>query len=431
MKRNSLTRSLPSLIARKEGKMTSFRLCKHILLFVSVVAALPAQTPTILVNFDGTNGSYPENIGSLVQGTDGLLYGVTQHGGFNDNGTIFSMTSLESGGVLTVLHEFCEQNSACPDGSRPVAGLIQASDGNFYGTTLFGGNSCSCGTVFKISATGQLTTLHAFSGPDGSQPFAPLLQASDGLLYGTTQQGGSNTACAGCGTVFRIGTSGSEFKVLYSFNESNGRYPQGGLVEVKGKLYGTTILGGSSGNCTDNCGTVYSVTTAGVLTTLHSFDGFDGYEPFGSLVLATNGRLYGTTFYGGGCYGDPSGLGLGCGTIFEITTAGQFSNKLNFDGDGYYPYGTLIQATDGNLYGTTSESITTLPAGCITGACGTIFRFTLAGSLTILDTFAGLPGGAVVFGGLIEGTDKNLYGTTYMGGSSNLGTVYALTVPGL
>jgi uncharacterized repeat protein (TIGR03803 family) len=263
-----------------------------LLCFSCAVAAIgsPAQTFKTLFNFDVTNGWDPNGV--LIQGTDGNFYGITTGGGTGSCifgcGTIFKITP---GGVLTTLYSF--NNS---DGSYPQGGLVQGTDGNFYGTTAEGGDlSCGyegagCGTVFKVTPSGNLTTLHNFNGSDGENPQAVLVQGTDGSFYGTTVVGGAS----GDGTVFKI-TSGGKLTTLHSFDGSDGVYSYGGLVQATdGNFYGTTFGGGAS-----NDGTVFKITAGGKLTTLHSFDLTDGHNPEAALVQATNGDFYGTTTGGG------------------------------------------------------------------------------------------------------------------------------------
>ena len=235
------------------------------------------------------------------------------------------------------------------DGSNPNAGLVQASDGNLYGTTYNGG-TIGVGTVFRITTNGAYTSLYSFSGnvyggTDGGNPYyGSLVQASDGNLYGTTEEGGTN----GDGTVFQITTNGAE-AVLYSFTGGNdGRYAFGGLVQASdGNLYGTTGNGGTNGY-----GTVFRMTINGALTSLYSFTGGnDGGNPLAGLVQASDGNLYGTTFYGG----NTNLNGYGYGTVFRITTNGVETVLYSFtgEGDGGNPVAGLVQASDGKLYGTT------------------------------------------------------------------------------
>jgi uncharacterized repeat protein (TIGR03803 family) len=395
------------------------------------VIGSPAQTFKTLLSFIGTDGA--SSPGSLVQGLDGNFYGTTISGGANSCdvggfsygcGTVFKITP---GGTLTTLHSFDGT-----DGSIPGAGLVLATDGNFYGTTQWGGgaNPCfygvntGCGTVFKITPGGKLTTLHSFRGADGSTPRAELVQATDGNFYGTTFGGGANgnAICTiqdvvGCGTVFRI-TPGGTLTTLYSFcsktNCIDGAVPDGALVQVTdGNFYGTTPEGGANGY-----GMVYKITPGGTLTTLHSFDGKDGSGPVGGLVQATNGNFYGTT---NGYFG----------SVFKLTPGGTLSTLYSFCAqracdDGFQP-GALFHGTDGNFYGTT----------CCAGAngYGTVFKITPGGALTTLHSFDGTDGASPTYGdgALLQGTDGTFYGTTTAGGASNTctggcGTVFSLAV---
>jgi uncharacterized repeat protein (TIGR03803 family) len=288
------------------------------------------------------------SIRGLVQVGSGNLYGTTQQGGPNNgSGTVFKITLS---GTLTTLHNF-----DTTDGRYPYAGLVQASNGNFYGTTYFGGAN-SEGAVFKITPTGTLTTLHSFANTDGIRPQAGLVQASNGNLYGTTQGGGTNNE----GTVFKI-TPGGTLTSLHSFCSQtgcpDGSSPYAGLVQATdGNLYGTTVLGGADGE-----GTIFKITPSGTLTTLLSFAGTNGAQPYAGLIQATDGNLYGTTKFGGA---------NNDGTIFKITLSGTLTTLHSFDAtDGSDPYAALVQDTNGSFYGTT------LTNGSNT--YGTVFRLSV------------------------------------------------------
>ncbi len=375
-------------------------------------ALLPAQTFSTLHSFDGTDGRL-SNAG-LVQATNGNLYGTTYYGGAENSGEIFEITS---GGILTTLHSFCSK-SDCTDGEYTYATPVQGIDGNFYGTTYLGGSK-ELGTVFKITPSGTQITLHTFGGFDGSQPLAGLVQANNGDFYGTTYMGGSE----GKGEVFKITASGALTRVHSFCSQSgctDGENPFAGLIQgIDGNLYGTTFGGGTA----KGFGTVFKITPSGTLTTLHSFctqSGCpDGQFPQTGLVQATNGSLYGTTV-SGGAYGD--------GTIFKLTTSGKLTTLYNVCSqsgcpDGNYLIAGLIQATDGNLYGI-------MDVGGANGG-GTIFKITLSGTLTTLYNFcsqSGCPDGQYPVGGLVQATDGNLYGTTDDGGANGFGTVFSLSV---
>jgi uncharacterized repeat protein (TIGR03803 family) len=327
--------------------------------------------------------------------------------------------------TFTKLYTFCRETK-CADGLLPFVGVVQGADGNLYGTTAFGGNSAcyppnGCGTVFKITTDGKLTTLYTFcpetNCADGDEPDAQLLLATDGNFYGTTLYGGADSSgCGGlgCGTVFKI-TAAGKLTTLYGFcaesNCSDGSQPHAALVQATdGTLYGTTALGGDH-----NDGTVFKISRSGKLTTLYSFcsqtDCTDGSDP-GPLVQASDGNFYGTT-YGGGA--DSSGCsGLGCGTVFKISAAGQLITLYSFCSetncaDGAIPWVAFLPGTDGNFYGTT---LTGGDLSCsIPGGCGTVYKITPEGKLTTLHSIHGNEGYAAE-GGLVQATDGNFYGGT-------------------
>jgi uncharacterized repeat protein (TIGR03803 family) len=365
-------------------------------------------TLTTLHSFAGTDGIWPE--AGLVQATDGNFYGTTAYGGVYGgigNGTVFKITPA---GTLTTLHSF-----NVGDGSVPVAGLLQGTDGNLYGTTYDGGVNAPDGTVFRITLGGTLTTLHSFAGTDGSNPWAGLMQAANGNLYGTTSQGGAYSD----GTVFKI-TPGGTLTTLHSFAGSDGSVPIAGLMQATdGNFYGSTTQGG-----TYNDGTVFKITQAGTLTTLHSFDVTDGDYPEGVLVQGTDGNLYGTTA-GGGAYSD--------GTVFVLYVGLQpFTSLFSFDGtDGSWPR-ALMQASDGSLYGITEQGGANSSSNCPFG-CGTVFRITTAGTLATLYSFCAQTNctdGSWPEGGLVQATDGSLYGITSDGGVYGYGTVFKITTAG-
>jgi uncharacterized protein (TIGR03437 family) len=381
------------------------------------VAVSSAQTYTPLLDFDGSNGSEPAKM-PLVQGTGGLLYGTTSAGGINGYGAIFDITLS---GAQTTLQRFDSVN-----GSSPEGGLVQGADGNFYGTTKTGGsnNTCQsgCGTIFTISPTGALTTLASFNSIFGSSPVGGLIQGSDGNFYGTASEGGGFTTCtSGCGTIFRVTPTGT-LTVLQSFDSSDGSSPQGRLVlGSDGNFYGTTSTGGTSNSCQSGCGTIFKVTPTGSLTTLYSFHSTDGSSPQGGLVQGADGNFYGTTSSGG----TSNACTSGCGTVFTITPQGTLTTLHTFNSiGGSSPQGSLVLGSDGNFYGTTSSGGTS--NGCTSG-CGTIFRITAQGTLTTLYNFNGAEGSAPQ-AGLIQANDGNFYGATNTGGVNGDGVIYRLSV---
>ncbi len=308
-------------------------------LVAATAIASSAQTFTTLAYF--TDGS--DVFSSLIQGRDGNLYGTSINEAANGYGSVFKVTP---GGVLTTLHSFCSQ-PGCTDGYYPFSVLALGVDGNLYGTTQNGGANGQ-GTVFKITPSGGYTVLHSFGGADGSEPDAGLVLGSDGNFYGDTATGGANVSCL-CGTIFKISPTGM-LTTLHSFGYSDGDGPFAPMVQgTDGSFYGTTFRGGTSTTCISGCGTIFKVTLAGDFRSLHSFELTHGESPIARLVQATDGTFYGTTF-GGGYVSDV--CQGGCGTIFKIMEDDAFAVVHKFDfSDGGFPESALVQATDGNLYG--------------------------------------------------------------------------------
>jgi uncharacterized repeat protein (TIGR03803 family) len=344
-----------------------------------------------------TGGNDGSNPNGLMQAANGNFYGTTQRGGTNSSGTAFQMTPA---GALTQLYSF----TGGDDGASPYAALAQASDGTFYGTTFQGGGADN-GTLFKMTGSGALATLVSFNGTNnGGLPFAGLTPGLDGNFYGTTYQGGTGLY----GTVFKTTTNGL-LTTLISFNNSGkGGLPYGGVVRgLDGNFYGTTWKGGASGN-----GTVFKMATNGILTTLVSFAGTNGANPYAGLVAGTEGDFYGVTANGGASSN---------GTVFKITAAGAFTNLYSFTGgsDGSHPAGALIEGGDGNYYGTTAYG----------GAYGngTVFWMAPNGTPASLVQFAGY-NGANPEAALVQGTDGSFYGTTQNGGASGQGAVFRFSI---
>jgi uncharacterized repeat protein (TIGR03803 family) len=348
----------------------------------------------------GTDGANPEP--TLVQGSDSNFYGTTSSGSAHGRGTVFR---LSPAGVLTNLHVFGGTN----DGGAPVAGMIFGVDSNLYGTTSTGGSN-NLGGVFRMNSGGTLTPLWQFSGgPDGGSPLGELVQGFDGNFYGTTSAGGSNHV----GTVFSITSSGT-LATLWQFSGgSDGSQPGAGLVQgIDSNFYGTTFAGGTN----SSSGTIFKITSAGALTTLHRFTGSatDGAFPDASLLQGSDNNFYGTTFAGGLS---------GNGVVFKITPGGTYSNLYRFTGsaDGANPEAPVIQGTDGNFYGTTSDGGTNF--------LGNVFRLTQSGTLTALWQFTGSPDGEFPEAGLLQASDGNFYGTTFDGGTNANGVVFKLVAP--
>jgi len=313
-----------------------------------------AGKETVLYSFSGgADGASPID---LIRDAKGNLYGVAGGGGSsNCSGGCGVVYKLSSKGKETVLYSF----SGGTDGQNPLAKLIFDANGSLYGTTGFGGDpTCKCGTVFKLSRTGKLTTLHTFTGgSDGANPLASrgLIVDVKGNLYGTTQSGGTSNY----GTVYKVSSKGKEL-VLHSFTEADGRSPYSSVIfDAKGNLYGTTGTGGNLGG-----GVVYKLTMQRKETVLYNFSGkADGALPGGSLIWDAKGNLYGTTYR----YGDPT---CKCGTVFKLGRTGKLATLHTFMGgsDGANPSNGLTLDAKGSLYGTTT-------AGGSSNA-GTVFKLT-------------------------------------------------------
>ncbi|HEY3971908.1 MAG TPA: choice-of-anchor tandem repeat GloVer-containing protein [Candidatus Sulfotelmatobacter sp.] len=370
--------------------------CATIILALAVCAQ--AQTVTNLADFNGNDGYFPQ--GAVVQATDGNFYGVTENGGVNRSGNVFKLTPA---GKLSSFYDFCSTPN-CADGADPRSGPIVGSDGNFYGV-VYGGGNAGQGTFYKMTMRGKLTTLYTFcttsSCLDGSSP-GGIIQASDGNFYGTTAYGGNFNG----GTIFEISSAG-KFKLLYTFcaqaNCADGKFPYFPPIQASnGSLYGATTYGGTSGYgvvyeitpagkykvihsfcyaCIEgwvpttivqdangnffgttsnggdfNYGTVFEITSSNQYVVLHSFNNTDGAWPVAGLTVASDGNLYGMT-WGGGATGN--------GAIFQITPAGVFTSIYSFCdlscGTGTVPDGWLFQATNGTIYGTTTGGENLVP----------------------------------------------------------------------
>ena len=395
------------------------------LLVLCAGSALPAQTFTTLHSFDQSDGASPS--GGLVQAANGDFYGTTEDGGaWRIGGTVFKITPYAT---LTTLYSFCAQG-VCADGGFPTAGLVQDTNGYFYGATTLGGANDD-GTIFKISPSGTLTTLYSFCAQtgcgDGANPNAALVQATNGDFYGTTYGGGAH----GYGTIFKMTRPGM-LTTLYNFCPEypcpDGGYPYAVLVQAtSGDLYGTTQSGGAAGGG----GTVFKITPSGTLRTLYSFcsqpNCTDGVQPMGRLVQAANGDLYGTTAAGGIFQGTSYG-----GTVFRVTPNGTLTRLYSFCAqtgcaDGQFPDAGLIQATDGDFYGTTKYGGAN---GVVYGGYGTVFKITSSGRLTNLHSFCGqsrCPDGVNPTAGLLQTTSGDFYGTA-SGGGTGSGTIFSLSV---
>jgi len=430
----------------------------------------PTITEAVIYSFcslhDLSTGACLDGQGpnGLIQGTDGNFYGTTGSG-FASGGTMFKLTPS---GALTTLHTFCPNMDpnrlGCPDGAAP-GGVIEGSDGNFYGTAANGGVNAdhdggSAGTAYMVTPSGVLTTLHAFCAQvdpssqnclDGESPDS-IIEGSDGNFYGTTDQGGPYAfgGARPAGTVFKMAPSGV-LTTLYSFCSTqnligclDGEEPGGLIQGTDGNFYGITISGGQFVTPLLVGGTVFKVTPSGTFTTLYSFcsrkdpntgNCLDGNAPAG-VIESSDGNFYGTTF-SGGAHDD--------GTVFKLTPSGTLTTLYSFCSkgdssineclDGTDPAG-VIEGSDGNFYGTTHAG----GEFASVSAAGTAFMITPSGTLTTLYSFCSqldpinfsrCLDGAEPDVGLIKASDGNFYGITSIGGATGdfgWGTAFKLSL---
>jgi len=423
-------------------------------LFALVLATAVAQAQTFKVmhSFAAADGSAAGLVG-LMQDSNGELYGTTQNGGLNGQGSIFRMTL---GGTVTTVYSFCALGTEgnCVDATAPGA-LVLGANGRIYGTTAYGGGE-SVGSVFELTQAGAATGLSFFCGlpPDGDNacgayPVGALVQATNGIFWGATQGGGS----LGQGAKYEIGPGGKLGSVS-SFSciepDCNGEdYLVAGLIQgTDGNFYGTTERGGTGAfgggqSGSQSGGSIFKISANGNITTLYSFcslsDCTDGQAPMGALVEGTDGNFYGTTTYGGtgtACYNGGSSS-LGCGTVFNITPSGTLTTLHSFCQqagcmDGQNPEAGLILGSDGNFYGTTNGGGNPHSDQCSDYICGTIFEITPSQTLTTLYRFCNRSG-CISGGGpvapLVQDTNGSFYGTTTVGGSieSSNGTIFRLS----
>jgi len=366
---------------------------------------------TVLHSFTGVDGGSPN---SLIQTPDGFFYGSAANGGDVNScpsdgcGVLFKS---DSAGHITVLHTF-----HATDGYFPT-GLVRGSDGNFYGTTASGGQPSGGGggTFFRMDAAGNVTVLYAFVGGfaccDGAGPSGPPIQASDGNFYGTTGAGGAFRDAdhpGGFGTVYQFNPVTSQLTILHSFNlpDNNGIFPNNPLIQGSdGLLYGTTTEG--AGAFHTGGGTAFRVDTSGNLSRLAVITLM---EPVSSLIQSKDGFFYGV------------GQSTAGGSVYRLDANGKLTFINRFDGvDGFNPHFGLMQATDGFIYGTTSEG------GLLDFQGGDLFRMSAFGSLRVMHSFVTTGGdGFSPSSMLIQGVDGALYGVNGGGGTGGRGTLFRL-----
>ena len=366
------------------------------------IAGEPAHAPdapsleTVLHSFNGADGALP--FAGLLLASDGKYYGTTIGG--NSGGTIYS---IDTAGNFTLLYTFLGGAA----GAAPYGALIQTHDGSFYGTTALGGTSGN-GVIFKMVLGNNPVVLHSFNAAsDGAQPFGGLYQATDGFLYGTTSTGGPN----GGGAAYRIATDGTQFTVLHGFpaNASEGANPQASLTQgTNGFLYGTTLNGGTA-----NQGTVFKMDTSGNVTVLYTMTGgSDGGHPYSALIQADQDNFFGTCSTGGN----------GAGLLFKLDFKLIFSVKHRFDVS--FEGGTPIS---GVSFGGNRSLFGVVTTGGANGN-GSLYATDQYGTLTIIQPFSAANGFNAT-GIPVQAPDSSVYGTAQMGGANGDGVIYKV-IPG-
>jgi uncharacterized repeat protein (TIGR03803 family) len=382
------------------------------LMMLPLFGAAAKSTEEVLYSFAGSDGSAPS--AGLVSDASGDLYGTTQSGGFYGYGTVFELTPTQrSGWTESVLYSF----TGGADGSGPVSNLIFDTSGNLYGTTAYGG-TYGVGTAFELvrSSGWTLNTLWSFgSGSDGILPEGSLAFDQSGNLYGTLDSGGAQNA----GAVFKLTPhhSGWSERIIHSFANMKGSRPWAGVtVDAAGNVYGTTLYNGPGEG---GSGTVFKLApVAGKwkFSIIHDFNKGGGGGPFGGVILDLAGNLYGTTYGEGSC----------SATVYKLAPVVKGPWKLrvlhSFDGtDGCQIYGAVTMNSVGNLYGATY--------GGGANSDGTVFELTPDSKghyvrRTLYNFKGGTDGADPLFMAVILDSSGSIYGTTYDGGTSALGTVF-------
>jgi uncharacterized repeat protein (TIGR03803 family) len=395
------------------------------ILMLTVFALLPAQaqTFTVLYSFPGFSGDGLGPLGYLVQDAAGNLYGTTFEGGTatGGEGTVFK---IDKSATETVLVNFDSSN-----GSFPNSGLILDKEGNLYGPAKEGPGGA--GVLFRVSPKGKEKLLYAFEGCECNRvrgPQGALSMDSAGNLYGAAYAGGhTGVGCPpyDCGAIFKLDTHG-KLHTLYAFSGDDGDSPAGPLLQdPDGNLYGTTQYGGDLA-CPiapgQGCGIVFKLDQTGKLSVLYTFTGGpDGGLPGSALVTDKANNLYGVAAGGNAfCYG-------GCGVIFKLSPAGDLTVLYTFTGgaDGNYPNDPLAIDAKGNLYGTTAGEFISNES-----PFGSVFELTASGEFIVLHNLDGATDGETPFSGPIRDAAGNLYGTAFAGGEGGLGhgTVFKVTL---
>jgi uncharacterized repeat protein (TIGR03803 family) len=381
--------------------MRKLRLVRVVLFVLAIAGAAHAQF-SLLYNLGSNAGdpTLPTWVGNFVQGRDGNLYSTSPTGGsgaYPYEGTVFQLTPA---GTVKVLHNFTDVTAYSPQ-----SGLTLGTDGNLYGTTAagFNNNNGNAGTIFRISTSGAFKVLHYFNtGIDGSVPYAPPIQATDGNFYGTTGYGKNGVF----GSVYKMTPTGGVTPLVANL----GGHAAGIMQGTDGNFYGTVRPPAG----TARSGVIFRMTPAGKYTVLHNFNGYptDGYDPAGTVIQASDGNFYGTTVTGGT---------NNTGTIYKITPAGAYKVLFTFPPitDGRLPIAGLVQGTDGYLYGIAGLGGT--------DNRGTLFRVTYTGAFTVVYN-VNYTDGCNAQVPLFQHTNGTFFSDSYECGTHSEGVVYSLKV---
>lgn len=407
--------------------VTSLKPIKRLLLWAEILGLLMIAGNTFgavelqtLMSFGPASGHYPT--GPLIKGKNGDFYGTTSTDEAPQGNGVFK---INSSGKFSSVASLTEDI-----GIAPGEGLALGADGNFYGTATRGGPG-NFGTIFKMTPNGKLTAFASFDGTNGWAPVC-LITGTDGNFYGASSFGGGpgdTNAAFGHGTIFKL-TPGGELTALFAFAGTNGDMPMALIQGMDGNLYGMTAHGGSmyyDTNGSTGYGTVFQLTTNGTMTTLCEFDGTNSSSPQ-ALVQGSDGNLYGTTYWGGTNFN---------GTIFRLTTTGDLTTLHEFgafdfsdqNADGAHPVGRLFQGKDGCIYGGTRSGGTNSLS--LHPGLGTFFKMTTNGVFFTLASLGQSPSSLLTGpmpNGLIQDRKGNFLGTTYNGGTNNMGSVVKLVV---
>jgi uncharacterized repeat protein (TIGR03803 family) len=377
------------------------------LICAGLLSAVPAQAGRVAFGvvhaFAGREGGLAS--GQVLRGSDGNFYATSPSGGSAFDGALLKITPS---GATKILHEFTGA-----DGQYPVAGLVEGPDGKLYGSAS-GGGASGAGTLFRISPDGQFELLHELAPDEGAGPESELVLAPDGNFYGTTVAGGKGFV----GTIVRMTLDGHVRKIFDFADAATLSEPVGMTVTPDGDLVGVALQSASVAGCSSSCGGIFRLSTDGNMFRARVLRDKEGTFPIGAPMIGSDGNVYGTAELGGND-------GACCGTLWRYRPDGRFEVIHRFHGNGgANPRGRLLQASDGNLYGTAAGGGALNECG---GGCGSLFRMTPDGTYQTLYRLS-LSDGAFPFSGLVESTDGSLYGLTTLGGGRDSdGTLFRIS----